>query len=133
MSEFERSVRGIQGLTAFTAETLPVWLSRRMNEMFVGANEPLSDAELVDAFLRDEWLDQWGEATIDGQDVFVFEYCDEDLFELYEPARIAEMLHCGLAMVEPTWDFQAGTIACFTEHRRLLPRRNASTAALAAI
>lgn len=128
MTEFEMSVHEIEGLTAFSLWTLPEWFSERLNEMFVSRKKgPLSDADFVDEFIRDEWLDHWGLATIYGKDVFIFEYYDDDMFELYEPARIAEMLFCGLVMVETSRHYQGGTIACFTEHRALIPRRKATS------
>jgi hypothetical protein len=132
MTEFEESVHEIEGLTAFSLWTLPEWLSMRLDYMFVSRKEgPLSDADFVDEFIRGEWLDYWGTATIDGKEVWVFEYCDEDIFELYEPAYLAEMLFCGLVMVEPSRSYRGGIIACFTEHRATMPRQKKASVELA--
>lgn len=134
MNEFEKSIRDIEGLTAFKQWSLPEWLPKRIDAMFASRKEgPLSDADFVDEFIRGEWLGNWGMATINGKDVFIFEYSEEDTIELYEPARIAEKLHCGLVVVEPSWPFLEVTIVGFTEHLAFIRRRKAASVALAAI
>jgi hypothetical protein len=128
MTEFEMSVRESKGLTDYRLGALPKWLSTRLIKMFVGDDDGATDADLVERFVRGDWLRNWGAATIDGKEVFVFDYRHENIFQLCEPAWLAEVLYCGLTMVEPSRDYFVTTTALFTEHRALFPRDRAGTA-----
>lgn len=131
MTEFEESVRDIEGLTDFKLGKLPEWFSERLKEKLVmPSQDHYSDVELVNDCLSHKWLGRWGTATINDAQALLFEFHWDRAYDQFEPDRLADELDCGLQRVEMSDRFYVDT-AFFTEHVNLVPRRKGAGMALA--
>jgi hypothetical protein len=124
-AEFDASVLDIVGLTEYTPLKLPHWLRRRLDDGFCtpqGFTERDSVDRFVNEHLSTDWLGGWGVANVSGEEVFIFEYSDDEAFDFSDPAQAAERLECGLVFVEPSDRFEVGSTLFFTEDRQCVQR-----------
>jgi hypothetical protein len=122
--EFDASVLDIEGLTDYRPLVLPNWLRLRLDEMFGALEGHPSDGELVGSHIDEGrgWLSGWGTATIGGEQVLICEAVGLDC-ECFDAAYIAELIHGGLIVVEPSAHFAVGTTLFFTENRHFSKRK----------
>lgn len=116
MISFEESVKDIVGLTSFELGKLPAWMKMRVLS-FHGASvdEAMTDAEVVEKFVREAWLGHWGVATINGQEVGVLEHLDVNHQDVIEAAALANRLQCGFVVVELDDAYEGGCTTYLTE------------------
>lgn len=127
MTSFEESVRDIEGLSDFKPGVLPEWLSERLHRKKVAGKKTGYSNRHIFAKADLEWLGDWGKATINGEEVFLFLFRSGLGYYSFESAMWADELECGWQEVE---GFRLeGKTMFFTEHgKRVLHRRTANSA-----
>ena len=132
MCEFLESVKDIVGLTAYENGKLPKWLAERLClDDCNGMDVMMTDAELIDTFVRDSWLGHWGVAVIDGQEVAMFEHLGNHHLGFEEVAELAERMNCGFVLVEPSEIYDVGCTTYLMENLHMASRRTTARVALA--
>jgi hypothetical protein len=126
---FEQNVNEVGGLTSFKLNRLPAWMKQRvLSSSGTAANELMTDSEVVDTFVRDEWLGHWGAATIGGREVFVLEHLDVNCKGVVEAAELAHRLQCGFLVVEMNDDYEGGCTTYLTEDYCFAARNRSANA-----
>jgi hypothetical protein len=102
MISFEESMKEIEGVTTFKLGKFRAWMKMRVLSFHGAAvGDVMTDAEVVDKFVRGAWLGHWGMATIGGQEVAVLEHLDVNHMGVVEAAALANRRTSGEALSFP--------------------------------
>lgn len=127
MCVFSESVKDISGLTAYEDRKLPTWMAERLRHYNCnGTQAVMTDAELIDTFVRDSWLGHWGAAIVGGEEVAVFEHIGNHHLGFEEVSELAAEMNCGFVLVEPSDLYDVGCTTYLTEKPLMAARKAAS-------
>lgn len=127
MISFEESLNEIAGLTEFREGELPEWFRNAL--LFWGAafiTGPMEDDKLVDRLYRIDLIGHWGVATVDGEEVAVFECLGDEIGCVESMANHAHYVECSLVVVEKAESYQGGYTTFITRDFSVTPRPRAA-------